>query len=191
MDIVEISNLFNTIARMHTGVESYHFGWPSDRARNVPNNFDDANLGNYFPRVTWAPPEGTEDILSLRDEIEVTLYFDDLQGYDETAGLVNKTQAEQWRDLRDAALRFLREVNAAGHKLLKEQGDGIRIRDNRVRWSLDSFSGQQRLITVIARFTLDTATKCIDLSLDYDNDVPAGWEFPPSSASDLENILPT
>jgi len=189
MNLIEISNMFNTITRGHPGLQSYHMGWPSDRVRNVANNYDDGDTGQYFPRLLWWPPaEATMDIQQLQDRIEITLIFDDLFGYDNTAGLNTDTQLEKWNALRLAALQFVREVNKKGHDLLKSGQDGCRILDNSVNYSLDAPAGQQRLVSVVVRFTLVTSLECNDLSIDYEN-LPDGWTWPPSSTADLENTL--
>lgn len=189
MNLIEISNMFNTIARAAPGVQSYHMGWPSDTVRNVSNNFDDADVGQYFPRVLfWPPAEAVMDVQRLTDEIQVTLLFDDLYGYDNTAALNKDTQLEKWNALRLLALQFTREVNTKGHDLLKTGQDGCRILNDQVRYTCDAPGGQQRLIRITAQFTLITALECSDWSIDYDN-LPAGWTWPPSSAADLENTL--
>lgn len=189
MNLIEISNMFNTIARAATGIESYHMGWPSDRVRNVSNNFDDADIGQYFPRVLfWPPAESTMDVIKFQDQIEVRLFFDDLLGYDNVGDIDINTQLEKWNTLRDLAFRFVREVNKKGHDLIKTSQDGLRILDNTIRYTLDAPGGQQRIVSVMVQFTLVTTLECQEFSIDYDN-LPSGWTWPPSSAADLENTL--
>lgn len=189
MTIVEISNLFNTLAAMHPGLASYHFGWPSDRITNPTNNFDPTqSLGATFPRVLWVPVEDGElEVNRMDDTLPITLIFDDLLGYDGQAELDTASKAEKWQALRLAALQFIRLLRTAGRNI--GAGLALGLVDDRVRWSLDMTMGHQRLISVVLRFTLFTRAQCEDLALTFPDDVPAGFTWPPSSTDDLENTL--
>ena len=111
--LTQISNIFNLLCQQDTRIKNYKFGWRHDVNRNKQNNFDPTNsLGTQYPSVMFEPPEGVTDLnepnyLEREEDVDITLYFDDLQNYnnDGTANTLNLI--EQWDNLRFIVKDFL------------------------------------------------------------------------------------
>lgn len=120
---VQISNVLNLMTQLDSRLQFYHFGWRSDILRNIDNNFDNNNVkGRLFPALHWAVPEFTQYVEpvqydALKEEVEMTLYFDDLQDYNNDGSLKTKNLIEQWSDLKQIAEDFIAnfEVVMCGH----------------------------------------------------------------------------
>jgi hypothetical protein len=113
----QISNIFNLMVQLEPRLNFYHFGWRSDILRNIDNNFDQGvKTGRLFPAVHFAVPEYTQfvDALqyeSLKEEVEVTLYFDNLQDYNNTGATNTLNLLEQWDYLKSIAEDFVINLN--------------------------------------------------------------------------------
>jgi hypothetical protein len=174
MTIIQLSNLFDAVAAATTGISSYWFGWPSDRVRSRATNDSEEAEGAMYPRLLFAVPEMTQEPLNGRDTYDIQLFFDDLLGYDNDGEADDQTQLEKWRNLMNAATAWMKTLRSALPSL---RPDGIQI-VNSPRFILDSFAGQQRLISVSVSFQLATTTPCVP-TINFPDDVPSGIPWPP------------
>ena len=99
MNIREISDIFKDTADNITAIKSYNFGWASDRVRQ--GNTEDFQELNEFPRVFFAVPTITgSDQTRKQDTYQVTLFFDDLLGYDNEGDEDPTLQIDKWANLQ-------------------------------------------------------------------------------------------
>ena len=95
MNLVQLSNFFGALTEQNPYLESYVFGWPSDRVRmRTLNDANDTEV--TFPRLLFAPPEGEHDTVRQQEVIDVTLYFDDLFGYDDDGTANDDLRYRDW-----------------------------------------------------------------------------------------------
>lgn len=111
--IIQISNIFNLMTQADSRLKFYHFGWRSDINKNIENNFDPGNsTGRMFPALhfdipDYFEPTQEENYLGFNQDIAINLYFDDLQGYDNSGSQTIKTLIEQWADVKQIAEDFI------------------------------------------------------------------------------------
>lgn len=176
MNLVQLSNFFGALAEQNPYLSSYVFGWPSDRVRlRTLNDATDTEV--TFPRLLFAPPEGEHDTVRQQETIDVTLYFDDLLGYDDDGTADDDLQVQKWEQLKQAAYVFLRHMVQASRTLAP---DTLAVNNNRVRWTLDSFTGQARMITVMLTFQVITNTVC-DATAAFDSTTLVAYNWPPAT----------
>ena len=173
MTLIQLNNLFEAVAAGTLGVHSYWFGWPSDRVRSRATN-DDETYGAMYPRLLFAVPEMSQNTIQNTDTYSVQLFFDDLLGYDNDGNPDHQTQLQKWRNLMNIATAWLKTLQSSLPLL---RPDGVQI-VGEPRFVLDSFSGQQRLITVIVNMNLATKTTCGTL-LDFPGAIGSGIPWPP------------
>lgn len=113
-NLVQISNIFNLMVQADSSLEFYHFGWRSDINRNIDNNFDQGTIvGRLFPSVQFEPPEKLKhsnnglSYLGVKEDVNITLYFDDLQDYNNDSSAKVDTLIEQWTNLKQLAENFV------------------------------------------------------------------------------------
>lgn len=175
MTIIQISNLFDAVSATTLGLSSYWFGWPSDRLRpRATNEAIDLGSGALYPRLLFAVPEMTQNWQTNKDVYDITLYFDDLLGYTENGDVDESTQIQKWRNLMNTATAWLKTMRSAMPAL---RPDGVMI-EGEPRFTLDSFAGSQRLISVIVSFRLATNTSC-GATVDFPDAIPDGIPWPP------------
>lgn len=110
---VQISNLFNLMVQIDPRIEMYHFGFRSDILKNIDNNFDQNNTkGRQFPHLHFDVPEYAEftetaDYYGTKENIQISLYFDALQDYQNDGSANTKNLIEQWADLKSIAQDFI------------------------------------------------------------------------------------
>ena len=151
MTILEIADLFKSTTDATQGLNGFSFGWPSDRTRSQDYDSVGENSTNLFPRVFLAVPTLTNNPITRRDVYQITLFFDDLLGYNED-GMVNEdTQIEKWSALTVLAEKFILQINT--NKQAGNIAEGVQM-------TLDSFSSIQRLISVQATFNLNVISSC-------------------------------
>lgn len=155
MNIREISDVFKDTADEITAIKSYNFGWASDRARQ--GNTEDFQELNEFPRVFFAVPTITgSDQTRKQDTYQVTLFFDDLLGYDNEGDEDPTLQIDKWANLQQYANYFIQRLNKIKQSILPNylfipEAPSI---------TFDSFTGIQRMITVQLSFNLVVPTNC-------------------------------
>jgi hypothetical protein len=155
MNIREISDVFKDTANQITAIKSYNFGWPSDRTRS--SNTEDYQDLNEFPRVFFSVPTITgSDQTRKQDTYQVTLFFDDLLGYDNNGDADLTLQLDKWAALQEYANYFVQRLNKVKQSILPNylfipEAPSI---------TFDSFTGLQRMITVQLTFTLVVPTNC-------------------------------
>lgn len=173
MTLIQLNNLFEAVAAGTLGIHSYWFGWPSDRVRSRATN-DDEVQGAMYPRLLFAVPEMSQNTIQNTDTYSVQLFFDDLLGYDNDGNPDHQTQLQKWRNLMNIATAWLKTLQGSLPLL---RPDGVQI-IGEPRFVLDSFSGQQRLITVIVTMNIATKTTCGTL-LDFPGAIGSGIPWPP------------
>jgi hypothetical protein len=155
MNIREISDIFKDTADNITAIKSYNFGWASDRVRQ--GNIEDFQELNEFPRVFFAVPTITgSDQTRKQDTYQVTLFFDDLLGYDNEGDEDPTLQIDKWANLQQYANYFVQRLNKIKQSILPNylfipEAPSI---------TFDSFTGIQRMITVQLSFNLVVPTNC-------------------------------
>jgi hypothetical protein len=155
MNIREISDVFKDTANQITALKSYNFGWASDRTRST--NTEDYQELNEFPRVFFSVPTITgSDQTRKQDTYQVTLFFDDLLGYNNEGDADLTLQLDKWAALQEYANYFVQRLNKVKQTILPNylfipEAPSI---------TFDSFTGLQRMITVQLSFTLVVPTNC-------------------------------
>jgi hypothetical protein len=155
MNIREISDVFKDTANQITAIKSYNFGWASDRTRST--NTEDYQELNEFPRVFFSVPTITgSDQTRKQDTYQVTIFFDDLLGYDNNGDADLTLQIDKWAALQEYANYFVQRLNKVKQSILPNylfipEAPSI---------TFDSFTGLQRMITVQLSFTLVVPTNC-------------------------------
>jgi hypothetical protein len=133
------------------GLNGFSFGWPSDRVRSQIYTEEGENSTNIFPRVFFAVPTLTNNPVTRRDTYQVTLFFDDLLGYDENGDVDTTLQITKWSNLIAFAERFILQLGAT--KTTNSIPDQVNL-------VLDSFTSIQRLVTVQATFNISIKSEC-------------------------------
>ena len=151
MTLLEIADLFKSTTDATQGLNGFSFGWPSDRTRSQDYDSVGENSTNLFPRVFFAVPTLTNNPITRRDVYQITLFFDDLLGYNEDGTVNEDTQIEKWSDLTVLAEKFMLQINTNKQAVNISEG---------VQMTLDSFSSIQRLISVQATFNLNVISSC-------------------------------
>lgn len=151
MTLLEIADLFKSTTDATQGLNGFSFGWPSDRTRSQDYDSVGENSTNLFPRVFFAVPTLTNNPITRRDVYQITLFFDDLLGYNEDGTVNEDTQIEKWSALTVLAEKFMLQINT--NKQAGNIAEGVQM-------TLDSFSSLQRLISVQATFNLNVISSC-------------------------------
>ena len=155
MNIREISDVFKDTAADITALKSYNFGWASDRVRQ--GNTEDFQELNAFPRVFFSVPTITgSDQTRKQDTYQVTLFFDDLLGYDNEGDADLTLQIDKWAALQQYATAFIQRLNLIKQTILPN----YLFIPEPPQFTFDSFVGIQRLVTVQVNFNLVVPTNC-------------------------------
>jgi hypothetical protein len=151
MSLVQLANIFEAATDAVQGLNGFSFGWPSDRVRSQIYTEEGENNTNIFPRVFFAVPTLTNNPVTRRDTYQVTLFFDDLLGYDENGDIDTTLQITKWSNLIAFAERFILELGKT--KTTNSIPDQVNL-------VLDSFTSIQRLVTVQATFNISIKSEC-------------------------------
>jgi hypothetical protein len=151
MSLVQLANIFEAATDAVQGLNGFSFGWPSDRVRSQIYTEEGENNTNIFPRVFFAVPTLTNNPVTRRDTYQVTLFFDDLLGYDENGDVDTTLQITKWSNLIAFAERFILELGTT------KTSNSI---PDQVNLVLDSFTSIQRLVTVQATFNISIKSEC-------------------------------
>ena len=151
MTLLEIADLLKSTTNATQGLNGFSFGWASDRTRSQDYDSVGENSTNLFPRVFFAVPTLTNNPITRRDVYQITLFFDDLLGYNEDGTVNEDTQIEKWSALTVLAEKFMLQINT--NKQAGNIAEGVQM-------TLDSFSSIQRLISVQATFNLNVISSC-------------------------------
>jgi hypothetical protein len=155
MNIREISDVFKDTVSDIEALKSYNFGWASDRVRQ--GNAEDFQELNLFPRLFFSVPTVTASNQTRKqDTYQITLFFDDLLGYDNEGETDATLQIDKWASLQQYATAFIQRLNLIKQSILPNY---IFIPEP-PSFTFDSFVGAQRLITVQVDFTLVVPTNC-------------------------------
>lgn len=134
-------------------MQSFAFGWPADRTRGADPQSGDVQS---FPRVFMAVPTMVQDSIRRQRTYNITLYFDDLQGYANDGTSDASTQLEQWARLEAMAAGF---KSAWDNLALTNAADYAAITGS-INTTYDSFASSQRLCSVVLTFTIVTKGEC-------------------------------
>jgi len=151
MSLVQLANIFEAATDAIQGLNGFSFGWASDRVRSQIYTEEGENNTNIFPRVFFAVPTLTNNPVTRRDTYQVTLFFDDLLGYDENGDVDTTLQITKWSNLIAYAERFILELGTT--KTTNSIPDQVNL-------VLDSFASIQRLVTVQATFSISIKSEC-------------------------------
>ena len=151
MTLLELANLLKETTDNINGLNGFSFGWASDRTRSKIYDQEGEDATNLFPRVFLQVPTLINNPITRRDAYQITLFFDDLLGYDEDGNSNDDRQIKKWSDLLILAEKFMLNVNT--NKTLGNIPEGVNM-------TLDSFVSSQRLITVQADFVLNVISEC-------------------------------
>jgi hypothetical protein len=151
MSLVQLANIFEAATDAVQGLNGFSFGWPSDRVRSQIYTEEGENNTNIFPRVFFAVPTLTNNPVTRRDTYQVTLFFDDLLGYDENGDVDTTLQITKWSNLIAYAERFILQLGTT--KTTNSIPDQVNL-------VLDSFTSIQRLVTVQATFNISIKSEC-------------------------------
>jgi hypothetical protein len=151
MSLVQLANILEAATDAVQGLNGFSFGWPSDRVRTQIYTEEGENNTNIFPRVFFAVPTLTNNPVTRRDTYQVTLFFDDLLGYDENGDVDTTLQITKWSNLIAYAEKFILELGTT--KTTNSIPDQVNL-------VLDSFSSIQRLVTVQATFNISIKSEC-------------------------------
>jgi hypothetical protein len=155
MNIREISDVFKDTAGDIEALKSYNFGWASDRTRST--NTEDYQELNEFPRVFFSVPTIIgSDQTRKQDTYQVTLFFDDLLGYDNNGDPDLTLQLDKWAALQQYATAFIQRLNLIKQSILPN----YLFIPEPPQFTFDSFVGIQRLVTVQVNFNLVVPTNC-------------------------------
>ena len=155
MNIREISDVFKDTTSEISALKSYNFGWASDRVRQ--GNTEDFQELNAFPRVFFSVPTITgSDQTRKQDTYQVTLFFDDLLGYDNDGDADLTLQIDKWAALQNYATAFIQRLNLIKQTILPN----YLFIPEPPQFTFDSFTGLQRMITVQLSFNLVVPTNC-------------------------------
>ena len=153
MDIEILHDSIRTAALATSGVQSFAFGWPADRTRGADPQSGDTQT---FPRVFMAVPTMIQDSIRKQRTYNITLFFDDLQGYNNDGSADASTQLEQWSALEGMASAFKTAWDALN---LTNAADYAAIVGN-ISTTYDSFASAQRLCSLVVSFTVITKGSC-------------------------------
>ena len=151
MSLVQLANIFEAATDAVQGLNGFSFGWASDRVRSQIYTEEGENNTNIFPRVFFAVPTLTHLPVTRRDTYQVTLFFDDLLGYNENGDVDTTLQITKWSNLIAFAERFILELGTT--KTTNSIPDQVNL-------VLDSFTSIQRLVTVQATFNISIKSEC-------------------------------
>ena len=190
MQLLKLSNLFNTITQAHPNFNHYHFGWRSDVLVNIPNNFDaNSSTGKLFPFVQFVVPDRISTNLSEaenKDSFQVVMYFDALQDYNNNGTANTKTLLRQWSELAVISKEYLYNVQ----RLLERDFSDLRMNTDSFNLEFDSEVGSDRLITVKASFNINTFGECLTTDLEPSVLVATSSSLYPAVAGyDYEDLL--
>ena len=188
MNFIFISNIFNLIAQQ-LGFKGYHWGYESDINRNVQNNFNPQNsIGNQYPFVLVEKPIVVSKFVdAIESTAQMRVNFFAPQNYNNDAGTNVLPTIEQENALRVLAYAFVNSINTTG---TADQLSGLQkfqIVNNTVNFEHLESQGKDRLIQIVATFTLKIIEQCPAVVFDP-TAVVAPYAFPPSDASDYELI---
>lgn len=173
--LTQISNILNLMVQQpQSGLKFYHWGYRYDINKEISNNFDPNNAtGRLYPALQMDVPNVFNDLKepsfdSVQQDIEMVLYFDDLQGYSNNGSVDTRNIIEQFRDLQEIARVFLANLV----DVLAWYNAGF-IKTN-PRFTPRSNLHDKKLITLECVFTLTTQLECIDEANRIDlNNLPA------------------
>jgi len=151
MTLVDLANIFEAATNATTGLNGFSFGWASDRVRSQIYTEEGENNTNIFPRVFFAVPTLVNNPITRRDNYQVTLFFDDLLGYDENGDVDSTLQITKWSTLITLAEKFILELGTT---------KTTNSFPTEVTLTPDSFTSIQRLITIQATFNITIKSEC-------------------------------
>lgn len=191
MLLTQLSNIFNIITQNEPLLNYYHYGWPQDANRNIPNNYDpNSEVGRKFPYLLLLPPskQGRVELngsQALFETYQLELYIIDSYGYE-------GQQLEYKRDTMvkiDAKLENIAtKVIAALETYAQYTQPEFNVGDYNMQIDALSFAGNTRNIRIL--LTLQFPSVCG--SSDFDPEaLGLPTDFNDLDSFDMEDILDT
>lgn len=166
MLISQLSNLFNQIAAA-IGFEFYHYGWPADVNRNLPNNYDpNSETGRKFPYLLLLPPTQSMNIDPAANRNQLRTYaveclILDTYGYNaQDFSYKNETVIKMESKLQRLSERLMRAL----FNYSEYAQPGFTIGDTRTDFDPYLFAGNVRCIRM--SFSLSFIAPCLDYDFD-------------------------
>lgn len=162
--LTQISNVFNLLAQADPRVLNYKFDWRQGVNRNKVNNFNPTNsTGTLYPSIMMEPPDSINDTnepqyLEREEDIDVVLYFDDLQDKENDGSANTLNLIEQWDNLHAIAKDFMANFVVLSGVDKYNIGEIV----GNVRYVPRSNLGNDKLITWEATFQFRHRTPCTD-----------------------------
>ena len=182
MDIVQISNVFNSLAQIPgIGLRFYHAGLGSKiNQSGIDNNFDPGNsTGKQFPLLIF-PYDAIQEnaqFFNVRQlaKTRMTLLFYDTMFYGNDSKNNTRTEIEIARDLDKVATNFLAAIRAARNRQIAgSHCNGFGIEGDVTRDWLP-FAHNDRLMCLRCDFVLTYFVNCPEFTptdIDFDNLTP-------------------
>jgi len=171
------------VQQPQSGLKYYHWGYRYDINREVSNNFDPNNTkGRQYPSLQMDVPNSISDLDEPsfdtgRQDVEMVLYFDNLQDYNNDGRTNTQNTIEQFDTVKDLIDPFLANFQI----VLMHYGAGFM--KSKPRHIPRSNLHNPKLITIETTFTLTVNLSCLDDSKKMDLDL-----FPATvSETDIEN----
>ena len=166
MNITRISNLLLSLVEHSEHWQSFHFGYHSDINANiasVQNAY--GNTGRLYPLVLLAAPlEGEllqdEKNKQLYDEVQIELYFYDLQDRDNGSDSDGKTLCAAWNELKGRGIEFYHALRDLSERT-ENRARWLRVGRN-VKWFTDSNLHVDRLLMFGIQFSISLPYTCAD-----------------------------
>lgn len=186
MDLVKVSNIFNSIAQLLTNVRFYHCGLFEDINRNPENNFNPNNsTGVEYPALLFVLPSGTIDLSTentgrrnYENIMQCDLVFYDLMHYKNDSGNDTRTVPEIFRDLHREAINFFVALGKAGKdRALIPRGN---FEVGQQTYEMIPYQHHERLACIRYTFALTFLDECETETPDLST-LPAPYVFPPLS----------
>lgn len=161
--LTKISNILNLMVQQpQSGLKFYHWGYRYDINREVSNNYDPRNTkGRQYPALQMDVPNVLNDLDDvsfddMQQDVEMVLYFDNLQDYNNNGTLNALNTIEQF----DTVNNLIRPFLANFSELLTFYGAGF-IK-SKPRHTPRSNLHNDKLITIETTFTITVNLDCVD-----------------------------
>jgi len=182
MNLVKISNIFNSIVQLLPVLKYYHFGTFDEINGNPENNFNpDNSVGKQYPCLYFVPPSGAMQIdnsagRAYASSMDAILIFADTMYYKNDSSNDVRTLAEIFRDLQAETINFFAALTKAGRSGLLDGRDKFNI--SGITYSMVPMSHNDRLAVIQCNFSIQFLSECETETPDLATLTPP-FVFPP------------
>ena len=183
MDLVKLSNIFNSITQLLPGLNYYHCGIFEDINRNPENNFNVANsVGVLYPAVLFILQNGTFNLgtgtgRDYENVMTCNLVFYDLMHYGNDSLSDTRTIPEIFRDLHREAINFFAALKGAGRSLSAAPRGLFQVGQS--TYEQLPYQHHERLACIRYEFPITFLDECETETIDLST-LPAPFIFPPA-----------